>query len=57
MNILSIKGGRIVDTHSNKIIQKDLFIKNGIFVGEKNVTAELNNATTIDAAEKYIIPE
>ena len=48
MNILSIKGGKVVDTYSNKIIQKDLFIKNGIFVGEKNLTAEFNNATTID---------
>ena len=56
MNILSIKGGKVVDTHSNKIIQKDLFIKNGIFVDEKNVTAEFNNATTIDATDKYIIP-
>ena len=56
MNILSIKGGKVVDTYSNKIIQKDLFIKNGIFVGEKNLTAEFNNATTIDAADKYIIP-
>lgn len=56
MNLLSIKGGKVVDTFSNKIIQKDLFVKNGVFVDQKNITDEISYAKRIDATEKYIIP-